>query len=132
MQLPFPLDENGSAVSTREVLCDSRKNLLEYGNRRSIPADMEGGVLFEGVVLDVQTQLNGIEAVSMVVEFIVLNDGAISPLVTVLSPAVGKGGVGFDRGKKYRVFAVPMRGKYYTWASATADLYDQGRDKLCS
>jgi hypothetical protein len=130
-RLPFPMDERGSAVSTREEFCDFQKTLLEFDDRHAIPRDMDVGVLFDGFALEVQTQPNGVEVVSMAVKIVLHNDGAISPNVIVFSPPVAKGGIGFIRGKNYRVLAAPLRGKYYTWAAATADLDDQTRNNFC-
>ncbi len=37
--------------------------------------------------------------------------------ITIYSPSIQKGGIGFQMGKRYRVYAVYLKNAYRTWAS---------------
>ena len=125
-KLAFPVDEDAPLppISPKER-CEAQQQLAAFkaGER---PSGMVGGLLFDGTADGVRTRADGKQVVSLRIEQKLLGaDLVSSDRVTVITLRADAGGVAFQTGKRYRVFAVPMRGNFYTWAATGSFELDQ-------
>ncbi|HZS58212.1 MAG TPA: hypothetical protein VFA43_03015 [Gemmatimonadaceae bacterium] len=120
----FPVDEEGPLppVSTEER-CEAQQQLAHFETGKH-PPGMVGGVLFDGTVSEVRAGNGGKQLVSLRIERKLLGAELLSSsTLTLITPAPGAGGVAFREGARYRVYAVPLRGNFYTWqATGSYDL----------
>jgi hypothetical protein len=117
-RLTFPFDEDAPLppVSVKER-CEAQRQLAGFKVGEP-PSSMVGGVLFDGTTDDVRAKTDGKQVVSLRVEQKLLGaDLVSSDRVTLITPRAEAGGVAFQTGRRYRVFAVPLRGNFYTWAA---------------
>jgi hypothetical protein len=116
--LPFPLDERSPLPPlSNEERCFARKALAEFDASQRPPRGMLGGLLLDGTARAKQYLVNEMQVVSIDVEKVLLGEDQLSSsTLTVISPTAEKGGISFNVGRRYRIFAVPQGGKYYTWA----------------
>lgn len=117
-KLAFPVDEDAPLpqVSAQER-CEAQRQLAGFkaGER---PPGMVGGILFDGTADDVRARADGKQVVSLRIEQKLLGaDLVSSDRLTLITPHVDAGGVTFQTARRYRVFAVPLRGNFYTWAA---------------
>jgi hypothetical protein len=123
-KLPFPLDEDTPLPPlSAEERCEAQRELANFKIGQRLPG-MVGGVLFDGIVNDVRAAADGKLVVLLRVENRLFGTDLMrSDALTIISPAADRGGVAFELGRRYRVFAVPQRGNFYTWgATGTFDL----------
>lgn len=129
-KLAFPFDENAPMPPpSAEERCTAQRRLANFkiGER---PADMLGGMLFDGTAEAVHAGADGKRLVLFRIEQKLLG-AELSPsdVLTVITPQPGAGGVTFDTGRRYRVFAVPLRGNFYTWEATGS--FDLDQPALC-
>jgi len=122
----FPVDEDAPLppVSAKER-CEAQRQLAGFkvGER---PSGMVGGVLFDGATDDVRARADGKQLVSLRIEQKLLGADLLSlDRLTLITPRADAGGVDFQTGRRYRVFAVPLRGNFYTWAATGSFDLDQ-------
>lgn len=129
-KLAFPLDEGGPiAQPSRPEWCAAPRQLAEFkiGDH---PHGMEGAVIFDALAEGVRDGGSGKQLVTLRVEKTLFGADLLpSNEISVVNPAVEREGVAFQAHRRYRVFAVPLRGKFYTWAATGS--YDLERPADC-
>ena len=114
-KLVYPLDTTSFAIASKADICHAKRILMQFEPGDTPPPEMRGGTLFDGVVLNIANHSDKSQEVLIRVERALLADSTLPSIVTISTPAATKGGVNFDVGRKYRVFAIMLRDKYYTW-----------------
>lgn len=123
-KLAFPLDEDAALppLSAKDR-CEAQQQLANFKTGEH-PPGMAGSIVFDGTVKDVRAGDRGKQLVSFRIQRKLLGaDLVSSDELVLIAPPVDGGGVNFGKGGRYRVFAVPLNGKVYTWdATGTFDL----------
>jgi hypothetical protein len=127
--LAFPVDENGPLPPiSAEEWCEAKRQLANFRSDAP-PSGMVGGLLFDGTANDVRAAAGGKLFVSLRIERKLFGkDLQPSDTLTLITPPADAGGVAFQTGRRYRVFAVPLRGNLYTWAATGSFDLDQPVD----
>ena len=109
-KLAFPIDEDAPLppVSAKER-CEAQQQLAGFkvGER---PSAMVDGILFDGMTEEVRARPDGKQIVSLRIEQKLLGADLVSlDRLTLITPRAEAGGVAFQTGRRYRMFAVPLR-----------------------
>jgi len=113
------VDANGKLlVATPEEVRKAQDALLSIESDKDMLPSMEGGVLFDCTVSQVEHQSDGSEMANLLIVNVISGPFHVGDQVRVQTPRAERGGVHFEQGKKFRVFAVELEGAYRTWASA--------------
>jgi hypothetical protein len=115
----FPFDENGPFdIPSRKEVCTMRKALRKFNVNTPTPRQMRGEIIIEGTVLEARALPNRKQEISVEVNDILFGDDGHLPIqISVISPMERYGGVSVAIGETYRVFVLPLNGKYYSWAA---------------
>ena len=103
---------------------NARQELLRVTSSATIQSGMDGGVLFEGVARSLVVDAESNKKIVFGVEKVIFGLPDPSPEeLEVVSPPVEYGGIDFREGRRYRIYAVKLEGRYQTWSlTGTAEL----------
>lgn len=101
--------------ATPEEIAANQRFLLEGDFADGLPRGAEGGVVFDGAVVDASTLEDGQTVTEFKIRAVLFGSLEHPDRVSVHSPKVGQTGVAFQVGRTYRVFTVPLDGAYRTW-----------------
>lgn len=103
--------------SSTEEVSTARATLAAYDANQKKPKAMEGGILFDGVVESLSLDNEKNLAVVVAVDQWFFSDEDNKNKITILTPPLEFGGIEFQVGKEYRIFAVKLNDVYQTWAA---------------
>jgi hypothetical protein len=111
-------DRDGKALlATPEEIREAQEALRSIQSEGDMPANMEGGVLFDARVEEVTHHSDGSEVAKLEMTKVIRGSYVPGSLIDVQTPSVERGGVRFETGGQFRVFAVEVNGVLRTWAS---------------
>lgn len=117
--IPFPIDPDGVVEkATSKEVCNARRLLASKSHDIPKVTDREHWLLIDGILLE--AYLVSDERQELSVEVDPLNSKHTSErhdIVTIISPTTKMGGVPIVVGEYYRILALRLHGKYYSWAS---------------
>ena len=109
-------DSEGNIFSASETeIVESQRTLLHDQVPKNLPASADGGVLFDGKVVSVIINPNGLYATTFEVHKVLFGDLEGKERIIIYSPSPENTGIDFREGGKYRVFSVDLNGAYRTW-----------------
>jgi hypothetical protein len=121
---PFVFENGKLTVNPTEEEIKKTEATLRQADANHIPQGIEGGILFDGVILRRLPNDQFGQSVWLVKpSHFVFGKGAVrSKTVELVSPSSDAGGVMLNRGKKYRIFSVNLSDKYYVWKGTVIPL----------
>jgi hypothetical protein len=111
-------DQEGNLLlATPEEIREAQEALRSIQSESDMPPSMEGGVLFDAKVEKVSHHPDRSELAKLSITKVIRGSYAPGHSVDVQTPSVERGGVQFEEGGQFRVFAVEVNGTLRTWAS---------------
>jgi hypothetical protein len=115
----FPLDPDGPAeIPSKIDVCKARETLFSSSLHVPKSPDWKYWLLFDGVLIESHALQNQKQEISVKITKILAGSKEYSSKkISIILPEERFGGVPIAIGEKYRVLAVRLGKKYYSWAA---------------
>ncbi|MFH2067334.1 MAG: hypothetical protein ABIK15_19190 [Pseudomonadota bacterium] len=106
----------GEIISaSKDEILKTQSIILDKKIPDNLPKSADGSVLFDGKVISVSVNPNGLYATTFKVDKVLFGKLDNKHDLTVYSPSPHNTGIDFKTGEIYRVLAVDFKGIYRTW-----------------